>query len=71
MSVATFEGVVEQGQIRLTTNARLPEGARVYVVLPDVVIEQFARVASPRLARPEQGSDFVMEIGEEPTDASL
>jgi hypothetical protein len=71
MSLATFEGVVEQGQIRLTTNARLPEGAKVYVVLPDVMIEQFARIISPRLARPEQVSDFAMEIGEEPTDASI
>jgi hypothetical protein len=71
MSIATFEGVVEQGQIRLTTNTRLPEGAKVYVVLPDVAVEQFARIASPRLVRPAEAADFVMEIGEETADASV
>ena len=35
MSVVTYEGIVENGQIRLTTEARLPEHAKAYVIVPD------------------------------------
>ena len=33
MSVVTYEGRVEQGQIRLKDAVALPEGAQVYVVV--------------------------------------
>ena len=33
MSVVTYEGRVEQGQIRLKDAVALPEGAQVYVVI--------------------------------------
>src|SRR6185436_14826075 len=52
MKVATFEAVVENGQIRLTDSVRLPEKARVYVVIPGVSATTY--IGSPRLARPEQ-----------------
>ena len=68
MSVVTFEGIVDDGQIRLKTNIRLPEKTKVYVVVPDIQIEQVARIFSPRLAHPEQAVDFKMEIVEEPSD---
>ena len=71
MSVVTFEGIVDRGQIRLKTNIRLPEKTKVYVVVPDIQIEQVARIFSPRLAHPEQAVDFKMEIVEEPSDAGL
>jgi hypothetical protein len=35
MSVRTYEGRVEQGRIRLQDVPLLPEGARVYVVIPE------------------------------------
>lgn len=35
MSVTTFQGTVENGQVRLATDVRLPEHAKVYVVIPD------------------------------------
>ena len=35
MSVATFQGVVENGQVRLASDVRLPESVTVYVVVPD------------------------------------
>ncbi len=44
MGIVTYEGVVEHGQIRLKTNARLPERARVYVIIPDVQTEPIAHV---------------------------
>ncbi len=36
MSVTTFQGTIENGQVRLPPNAKLPEHATVYVVVPDV-----------------------------------
>jgi len=36
MSVTTFQGTVEDGQVRLAADVQLPEHATVYVVVPDV-----------------------------------
>jgi hypothetical protein len=71
MSVVTFEGVVEQGQVKLPTNVCLPENAKVFVVVPEMQIEGVAKISSPRLAHPEQAKDFEIELIEEPTDASV
>lgn len=71
MRVVTFEGIVDHGQIKLKTNVRLPDNTKVYVVVPEMQIEQSARIVSPRLAHPEQAADFKMEIVEEPSDAGL
>lgn len=35
MSIATFQGTVENGQVRLEVDARLPEKAKVHVIVPD------------------------------------
>lgn len=35
MSVKTFQGTVEEGQVKLAAKIRLPEKAKVYVVVPD------------------------------------
>jgi hypothetical protein len=64
MSVASFEGTVENGQIRLEPGVRLPENTKVYVLVPGLPSIPTARVHSPRLARPEQAADFAMEIVE-------
>ncbi|HEX8503545.1 MAG TPA: hypothetical protein VF659_23375 [Pyrinomonadaceae bacterium] len=65
MSAEMFEGVVEQGQIKLHSDVRLPEGTKVYVVVPGVEIEaQGVRLLSPCLAHPEQAADFEMEVVE-------
>jgi hypothetical protein len=68
MSILTLEGIVEHGQIRLPHHVRLPEHAKVYVLVPDVNIERTARVESPRLAHPEQAGDFTMEVSEADVD---
>ncbi|HVQ40396.1 MAG TPA: hypothetical protein VMS31_22835 [Pyrinomonadaceae bacterium] len=36
MPVTTFQGTIENGQIRLPANVSLPEKAMVYVVVPDL-----------------------------------
>ncbi len=71
MSIITYEGIVEGGQIRLKPDVRLPDKTKVYVVVPDVHTEETARIFSPRLTHPEQAADFRMEVTEEPTDATI
>ena len=71
MRVTTFEGIVENGQIRLPATVRLPERAKVYVVIPDVEIQTVTYIGSPRLVHPEQAADFKKEVVEELPDASL
>jgi hypothetical protein len=63
MSVRTFEGLVEDGQIRLLDDAQLPDKTKVYVVVPDTG-SRVSRLWSPRLADPEQAADFRMEVTE-------
>ena len=62
MSVLTLEGIVENGQIRVRSDIRLPEKARVYIIIPDVPATQAAHVYTPRLVHPEQAADFKLEI---------
>ena len=71
MGIVTLEGIVEHGQIQLAANIRLPDKTRVYVVVPNVEVEQVARLVSPRLARPEDLADFVLEVVEVNPDAGL
>ena len=72
MPISTFEGIVENGQIRLRDNVTLPEKTRVYVVIPDLeAAPTKARVYSPRLVHPEQAEDFAKQVIEVSTDAGL
>ncbi len=65
MSITTYEGVVEKGKIRLKSGVKLPENVKVYVVVPDLQIQEkkTARVLSPRLTHRKQASDFKMKVG--------
>jgi len=71
MSIVTLEGVVEKGQIRLKPNLQLPDKTKVYVVVPDIQVEKYARIFSPRLANPKQAADFKMEVAEESSSVTL
>ena len=71
MSVATYEAIVEQGQIKLPLHVRLPERAKIYVVVPNADESQTFHFLSPRLKYPEQAADFVKEVIEEPDDADV
>jgi hypothetical protein len=66
VSVQTFEGTVEEGQIRLKGNVRLPDKTRVFVIVPDGQVEQPSRVSSPRLANRCQVADFELEVVGDP-----
>lgn len=71
MGVVTVEGIVEHGQIRLPENLKLPDNTKVYVVVPDLEIEHVAHLTSPRLVRPEDAADFVLEVSESEPNAGL
>lgn len=71
MSVVTLEAIVEDGQIRLPSNVRLPDRTKVYVVVPGLEVERVVRIASPRLARPDQAVDFVLEVVEAEPNAGV
>jgi hypothetical protein len=71
MSVTTIEAIVENGQIRLPSSVRLPEKAKVYVLIPDLAVSTISHIGSPRLVHPEQAADFQKEVVEESSDASL
>jgi hypothetical protein len=64
MKIATFKGIVENGQIRLADNVALPEKATVYIVVTGVDAAT-VHLRSPRLAHPEQSGDFKKEVVEE------
>jgi hypothetical protein len=71
MKVATYEALVENGQITLSEPVRLPERAKVFVVVPGVEDVPRFHTASPRLVRPELAPDFLKVVTEEPRDAAL
>ncbi len=71
MGVVTIEGVVERGRIRIKGKVRLPDHARVYIIVPDMEVEQAIRIPSPHLACPEQVADFVLEVIEGPASAGV
>ncbi len=62
MKPVTYEATVENGQIKLPPTVHLPEHAKVFVVVPDGEVVPAPRISSPRLAHPEQASDFVKEV---------
>ena len=71
MKVATYEGFIENGKVRLPDNIHLPERAKVYVIVPDVELESLAYIGSPKLVHPEQAEDFKKEVIQEINDASI
>ena len=62
MNVASFEGIIENGQIRLPGNIRVPERTKVYVVIPGAGKPSAARLMSPRLVHPDQAKDFEITV---------
>jgi hypothetical protein len=71
MTNSTIEGIVENGQIRLLEDIRLPENTRVYVVIAEGQAARPTHVYSPRLAHPEQARDFVKQVFEVSTDEGV
>ena len=71
MSVTTFEGVVENGQIHLAGDVCLPDKAKVYVIVPNGAPPPPAFIASPRLAHPKDAVAFKKEVIQESSNAGV
>jgi hypothetical protein len=65
MTIATYEGIVEKGHIRVQGWVHLPDNTRVYVIVPDMKQKKTAQVLSPRLVCRDQAADFTLEVSEE------
>jgi hypothetical protein len=65
MKTTTYEAIVENGQIKLPATVHLPENTRVLVVITEGEAIPNSRIYSPRLAHPEQSSDFIKEVARE------
>ena len=68
MSVTTFEGVVENGQVRLPAGVVLPEQQTVFVVVPEAIHPTTHKLPGVRLANPDDAVKFEMKVswGEAP-----
>jgi len=72
MSIATYQGTVERGQIKLANHIQLPEKTKVYVIVPDLpendavskfdLAELVARMPADYQVREE---DFGKPVGKE------
>ncbi len=75
MTIATYEGIVEKGKIRLKAGANLPENAKVYVIVTDAATsvkmdnKKVVQVLSPRLVHPKDAERFKLTVTEETLDA--
>jgi hypothetical protein len=70
MAEMRFEAVVEDGVIRLMEQIHLPDKTRVFVTVPAEGSRPL-HFPSPRLAHPEQASQFSMEVIEDGPNAGI
>lgn len=75
MSIVTYEGVVKKGKIRLQEGIKLPENAKVYVIIADIDVKigdkKPVRVLSPRLKNRKQAARFKLTVTEEKPHARV
>ena len=62
MKATPYEAIVENGQIKLPATVHLPDHTKVFVVVPGAEVVPASRISSPRLAHPEQASEFSKEV---------
>lgn len=69
MSIATYEGVVKKGKIRLQEGVQLPENAKVYVIIASMDVKigdkKPIQVMSPRLKNRKQAARLKLTVTEE------
>lgn len=56
MQITAIQGIVKNGKIQLSEDVKLPEAARVYIVIP--ADEKVKRVMSPRLVNQADAKHF-------------
>jgi hypothetical protein len=71
MSVETYEGILEKGKIRLKEGAKLPDHAKVYLIVTDITFDvkisrkKIIQVLTPHLAHREDAARFKMKVTKE------
>ena len=65
MQVTTIEGIVKNGRVQLPEGVKLPEMAKVYVVIPPT--ESVKKIMSPRLVNKAEAKAFekTVEVDDE------
>lgn len=71
MALTAVEGVVQNGQIKLSDEIALPENTRVYVIVADQQAGVNPRIHSPRFVDPVQAEQFRKQVLELPSDVQL
>ena len=75
MSISTYEGVVKKGKIHLQTGIKLPENAKVYVIVADIDVKlgdkNPVQILSPRLKNRKQAARLKLTVTEEKPNARI
>jgi hypothetical protein len=73
MTITTYEGIVEKGKIRLKKGIKLPENAKVYIIVPDLKADKKKpiQLLSPRLVNRKDAPRFKMIVTEEKPNARI
>lgn len=67
MSIETYQGIIENGQIKLNVSVKLPENKTVYVIVPDEKPKFDLAQMAARMPKDYQSSeeDFGKPVGKE------
>ena len=75
MSISTYEGVVKKGKIHLQAGIKLPENAKVYVIVADIDVKlgdkKPVQILSPRLKNRKQAARLKLTVTEEKPNARI
>ena len=73
MTRKVYEGIVEDGKIRLKANVKLPENTKVYIIVPDLKVDKkrAVQILSPRLVHRMDAARFKMEVTAEKPNARI
>jgi hypothetical protein len=62
MSVTTFEGIIENGRVRLPEGVVLPEQQTVFVVVPNTNPPTTKKLPRLRMTNPDDAAKFEMKV---------
>ena len=71
MPAVTYEGIVENGKVKLAAEVQLPEHAKVYLVVTEEPPTRVVRMMSPRLANPADAALFKKTVRKKEADTSI
>jgi hypothetical protein len=76
MAFVTYEGILENGKVHFSEDVVLPEKAKVYVMIPEAIVEvekppHVVHLRSPRLKDRAMAALFELEVVKESDDAAL